>query len=224
MKFSIKLWLVGLAFVGLSGCLYDADARCGPGQVLDSAEACVCAPGNVPVYRAITVLAPTNPTAKRPFTACAPCDANQVVSGDACVCAVGFVRGPTGCVPSNLGATCTADADCATGDQTHCRLPDGYCTKLSCAGLADCNKDADYACATTATPTYCRRPPVGQGRPCTTMGPDPVCSSEAPVCTQNACASAGCHSDADCSPSRKCCDFSKFGQAGLTLCLGGPCP
>lgn len=219
----VRLFSVALAALA-AGCLYSAGDRCGSGQVLDTTEVCVCAPGNVPVYRDITVLSPASPTSKPPFSACTPCGTNEAISGDKCVCAAGFVRGATGCAPSNLGGACTSDADCAAGDQPHCRLPAGYCTKTGCATNADCNVDADYACATTATPTYCQRPPLGQGGACTMTGPDPACSSEAPLCVQNACTAAGCQTDAGCSPSRKCCDFTKFGQPGLTLCLAGACP
>jgi hypothetical protein len=225
MNLSVKVRVLGVALaVAVGACLYDAGAACGPGEVLDPSEVCVCAPGNVPVYRNITVLSPVNPAQKLPFVACQPCGTNETISGDKCVCAAGFVRSATGCVPSNLGATCASDLDCAAGDQPYCRLPGGYCTKANCASSADCNADADYACATTATPPYCKRPPLGQGGACTMMGPDPACMSEAPLCAQNACTAAGCQTDADCSPRRKCCDFSKFGQAGLTLCLAGVCP
>jgi hypothetical protein len=129
-----------------------------------------------------------------------------------------------GCDPSNLGNACASDADCAAGDQKFCRLPEGYCTKQGCAGNADCNTVADYACATTATPPFCKRPPVGEGRACTMMGPDPACGPEAPLCALNRCTVSGCKIDADCSPSRKCCDITKFGQPGLMLCLPGACP
>jgi hypothetical protein len=221
---SMKVWqLVALAVMG-GGCLYHSSDRCGSGEVLDVSDNCVCAPGHVPVYRDITILAPVSPDRARPFSACTPCGANQVISADKCVCAPGFVSGAAGCIPTNLGATCASDADCAAGDQKACRLPEGYCTKASCAANADCNAAADYGCATTANPPYCKRPPVGQGRACTMTGPDPACSSEAPLCVLNACALSGCKTDADCSPSRKCCDFTKFGQPGLTLCWAGACP
>jgi hypothetical protein len=224
MRLSIKGCQLAFALAAMGGgCLYDGSQRCGPGEVLNMGDSCVCAPGHVPVYRDITVLSPVNPAEKKPFTACTPCGTNQVISSEKCVCAPGFVMGAAGCVTSNLGATCAADADCAAGDQKHCRLPEGYCTKASCATSTDCNADADYRCATTATPAYCKRPPVSQGKACTMMGPDPACSSEAPLCVLNACAAAGCKTDVDCSPSRKCCDFTKLGQPGLTLCLGA-CP
>lgn len=225
MKFSIKVRLLGVVVAVAGGCLYNAAERCGPGQLLDDAEVCVCARGHVPVYRDITVLMPTNPMMQqRPFSSCTPCGANEVVSGDKCVCGPGYVLAATGCIPSNLGTACASDADCATGDQRFCRLPEGYCTRQTCATNADCNAAAEYVCETTATPPYCQRPPPGQGRACTMTGPDPTCSTEAPLCVLNACTVSGCQTDAGCSPGRKCCDLTKFGQPGLTLCLKGSCP
>ena len=220
----VGLLMAVLAMIG-GACLYHASERCGPGEVLNEGDICVCAPGNVPVYRPITVLMPVSATAPRPFTECTPCGANQVIAGDKCVCGPGFVQGAAGCVTSNLGATCAADADCAAGDQTYCSLPAGYCTKSGCATSADCNTDADYGCATTATPPYCRRPPLGQGVACTAAQGDPACTSEAPLCVLGGCvAPPGCQTDSDCSPRRKCCDFTHLGQPGLTLCMAGACP
>ena len=238
MKMSVsgKVHLLGAALaasvavvasVGMgmtAGCLYKEGERCGPGAVLDTAEDCVCAPGHVPVYRNITVLSPASPTQVKPFSSCMPCGEHQLVSGDKCVCEAGFVQGTAGCMPSNLGATCTADASCAAGDQKFCSLPAGYCTKSGCATNADCNTDADYACATTATPTFCKRPPLGQGAACTAAQGDPACTAEAPLCVLGGCvAPPGCQTNSDCSPSRKCCDLTNLGQPGLTLCLGA-CP
>ena len=215
-----------LATMG-AGCLYHSSERCSPGEELDDGDSCVCAPGNVPVYRPITVLAPASANEVKPFTACMPCGVNQVIAGDECVCGPGFVKGGAGavCVTSNLGATCTADADCAAGDQKYCSLPAGYCTRSGCATNADCNADADYGCATTATPPYCKRPPLSQGAACTAPQGDPACMSEAPLCVLGGCvAPPGCQTDSDCSPRRKCCDFTHLGQPGLTLCMAGACP
>jgi hypothetical protein len=223
MRLWAKLWLSAALAMGGGGCLYDASTRCGPGEVIADGLMCVCAPGNVPVYRDITVPAPSNPAGQRPFSSCTPCGSNEVASGDKCACALGFVRDAAGCTASNLGVTCASAADCAAGDQTYCRLPEGYCTKMGCATNADCNVEADYGCSTKDSPAYCKRPPVGQGAACTMQGPDPACSAEASLCVLNACSVAGCQTDADCSPRRKCCDLAKFGQPGLTLCLGA-CP
>lgn len=225
MKRATLILRVAIALGALgAGCLYDEAHRCGPNEVLDANEVCVCAPDTVPVYRDIVILQPATPTEKPPFSSCRFCAAHEVVKGDQCVCALGYVASPSGCTPSNLGATCGGDADCATGDQTFCRLPEGYCTKRDCTANADCNAAADYACVTTDTPAYCRRPPVGQGAACTMQGPDPACTMEAPLCVLNKCTPSGCKADSECTPSRKCCDLTKFGQPGLTICFPGACP
>jgi hypothetical protein len=209
-----------LAAVAVS-CLYDPHNRCSAGEQLDENDVCVCLPDHVPIKRDITIVTPT--VGERVPTAyCAPCGDNQVVSNETCVCRSGYVAGPNGCVPSNLGTTCAADADCASGDAKFCRLPDGYCTSSGCATNADCSKDADYACATDPAGSYCKRPPLKQGAPCSTQGMDPVCGTEAPICALGACTVLGCMVDTDCSPSRKCCDLSRF-SPGVTLCLA-VCP
>jgi hypothetical protein len=213
-----------VAVVGLAACLYDPADRCSPGQVVDPGGVCICAPNHVPVRSDITVVMPAAPAAPVPIDHCVPCGERQVVRGDACVCTPGYVTGPGGCVPSNLGAACAGDADCATGDATTCRLPEGYCTTRGCASNAECNADADYACVPDAAAggTYCKRPPLNQDKACTTQGVDPTCGNEAPVCALGACTVLGCAVDTDCSPRRKCCDLSRF-SPGVTLCLEA-CP
>lgn len=145
-----------------------------------------------------------------------------MVASGACVCRPGYVKGASGCVPSNLGSTCTGEADCVSGDAKSCHLPEGYCTSQGCTSNADCSKASDYTCATDSAGAYCKRPPLNQGAPCSTQGVDPVCGAEATICALGACTVMGCAADGDCSPSRKCCDLSRF-SPGVTLCLGS-CP
>lgn len=213
---------VAACLLAAGGCLYNPKDRCSAGEQLDEDDICVCMPNYVPVKRDITVIMPATPTELTPIDHCEPCAANQVVVNGACACQSGYFAGASGCVASNLGTPCGVDADCASGDQKSCRLPEGYCTSAGCATNADCSKDADYACATGTSGTYCKRPPVNQGKACTTQGVDPTCGTEATVCALGACAVYGCTADSDCSPSRKCCDLSAF-SPGATLCLG-TCP
>jgi hypothetical protein len=217
------VWVVAACLAALAaGCLYDPNDRCSAGQQLDVNDVCVCLPDHVSVKRDITIVVPAIPGEHIPAAYCAPCGENQVVSNDVCVCSPGYVAGAGGCVPSNLGSSCAGDADCASGDAKFCRLPQGYCTSTGCTGNDGCSQDADYACAIDPTGNYCKRPPLKQGTPCMTQGMDPVCGDEAPICALGACAVIGCVVDADCSPSRKCCDLSRF-SPGVTLCLGS-CP
>jgi len=205
------------------GCFYNPNDRCSAGQQLNPDDLCVCLPNYVPVKRDITVIMPASSSELLPIDHCEPCAENQVATNGACVCRSGYVPGPSGCVPSNLGTACASDADCASGDQKSCRLPEGYCTSFGCATNADCSKDADYACASDGGGgTYCKRPPLNQGASCSTQGIDPTCGPEATVCALGACTVYGCAVDSDCSPSRKCCDLSAF-SPGATLCLGA-CP
>jgi hypothetical protein len=214
--------LLATYVVAAVGCLYNPSDRCSAGEQLDENDLCVCMPNYVPVKRDVTVIAPASPNEVFPVDHCEPCGANQVVTNGACACASGYVAGPTGCVASNLGTACTGGADCASGDAKSCRLPEGYCTTFGCATNADCGKDADYACASDAGGSYCKRPPLNQGKACSTQGVDPTCGPEATVCALGSCTVYGCSVDSDCSPSRKCCDLSAV-SPGTTLCLGS-CP
>ncbi len=218
--------MAALSLCLLAGCLYDANDLCGPGEMISEATStCVCADNHVPVVRDISILVPTNPTAEPPRAGCEACGTNEEAVGNECKCVAGFVRGANGCVESNLGASCASDADCAVGDNTYCRLPDGYCTSTGCASSDECNVDADYACDASEATAFCRRPPVGEGAVCSGQGPDPACSAEAPICASGTCHVAACVTDDDCSPSRDCCDLSAFtGQSGFTLCMAGGCP
>ena len=215
-----------LAFVVVSGCLYDRDDICGPGEIFNHDNfACVCAENHVPNQRDITIVVSSNPTAAPPRAGCRPCGMNSHAENTECKCNDGFVQNGDDCVPSNLGASCASDADCASGEHTYCRLPEGYCTTSGCTSNANCPIESDFACVDDTAEPYCRRPPQGQGASCTQMGPDPACDPESPFCALGTCHTSGCTSDDDCSPSRTCCDLSAVsGQPGLTLCIAGECP
>lgn len=222
MRLSRLLATLSLALS--TACAFDADERCGPGEFLNEAGSCACSPNHVPDPRGIMVLVNDNPTAPAPREGCVACGANEEVKNDACVCVAGMVRGASGCQASDLGKSCTSSADCAGGDATFCRLPEGYCTTAACSASAPCNAEADYRCEGSGADAYCQRAPQGQGAACTMQGPDPMCSAEAPFCASNTCHVPGCMTDDDCSPSRNCCDLSAFGAPGLTLCMAGGCP
>ena len=217
--------LLGLVLVS-AACVYHSDHVCSPGEVQDPVtDACVCAANSIPVKRPINVLFPQ--ATDQPLIAmCTPCGDHATVADGACVCDAGYVKGTTGCVSSNLGATCASDNDCLDGDANHCQIAvgaaAGYCTTTGCTANADCNASADYACAVSASPTFCRRPPLTQGKACTTQGIDPTCGAEAPICALSQCITIVCTVDSDCSPSRKCCDLSavmKDLHACLETCL-----
>jgi len=214
--------LTGAIIATGSACIYHADDPCSPGEVQDPGTGeCVCAPNAIPIARPITVLQP-HPGDQPLVAMCVPCGAHEQIAAGACVCVAGYVKGTSGCVLSNLGAACVSDGDCLDGDANHCQLgmggATGYCTTTACASNGDC-QGANYACVTGASGAYCRRPPLNEGNACTTQTIDPACGAEAPLCLLGHCTLIGCAGDGDCSPSRKCCDLSKFQAGAPPACL-----
>ena len=218
--------LLGLLAVP-AACIYDKNDACSPGEVKDpTTDACVCPPNSIPVKRPITVLG-AQPTDQPLISMCQVCTEHSSVVNGACVCDSGFVMGTSGCVESNLGATCASDNDCLNGDSHHCQIAtgatSGYCTTTGCTSNAECKTAAHYACVTNADTSFCRRPPMplNEGNACTMQGLDPTCGAEAPVCLIGKCVAIGCTDDTGCSPTRKCCDLSALSpqSAGVHACL-----
>jgi hypothetical protein len=94
----------------------------------------------------------------------------------------------------------------------------GYCTSAGCAATAEC--PTGYTCRKRGAPSHCARPPVGQGRPCTTAAE--CAGTEATYCESNTlkqCLVEGCSAaQNDCASGYTCCDLAKLGLA-KTLCL-----
>jgi hypothetical protein len=223
VRYSIGIWssdgavypivlCAGLAAV-IAGCVYDADDRCGPGQLLYDESRCICAEGAVLTAQG-----------------CVPCAENEVVGGSACVCAEGFWRptADTTCqaVPSALGVACdVTGAPCSDPSYNLCFAATGtagYCTS-ECTTSEECA--GGYVCDAVAAPPYCRRPPTGFGRACAT---DADCAStEATYCESSTlyqCVVRDCSpANQDCFPGTQCCDLSQFGVPA-PLCLpNGAC-
>ncbi len=217
------------ALIFATGCLYDGDDRCGPGEVLGD-TGCICADGLVPIARPITAL---DPNVEVPREGCQACGDNERADGESCVCADGFERAAEGaaCMPSNVGVECLEDAICSSGSNPHCEMPAlasmGYCTRLGCSSDEECNTGGGYRCVNDGGRSYCRRPPLGEGAACTpSQAPPPHagCTAEAPICNiDQTCVQAGCVEDSDCSYGRSCCDLSQFTGFPTFLCLRG-CP
>ena len=197
----------------ISGCLYDAEVPCSPGQVLVNDAVCVCAEGS-----ALT------------DQGCVPCGQNEVAGANGCVCADGTSRAAEGAPceagPSALGVACdTQGAPCSDAAYNVCHVTSdsggsatgGYCTE-ACTSSEDC--EGGYACDVAATPTYCRRPPTGMGLACASN--DDCAGNEASFCEGfmlHQCVVANCSTAAqDCFPGTKCCDFTAFG-APAPFCL-----
>ncbi len=197
-------------FVVAAGCVLDPDDRCGPNQVIwGDDQRCVCAAG----------------TAYTP-EGCVPCAENEVSSPAGCVCAPDYARPAPGAVcervPDGVGTPCTGDASCLNPAYPHCQvspLGDGYCTIAGCVTNADC--DAGYAC-TLATPSYCRRPPVGAGKPCS--APADCAGTEALFCdliVTQGCLEQDCTKTPDsCFTGTECCDLARYNLPKLCVAQG----
>ena len=186
------------------GCVLDPDDRCGPNQVAwEGDERCVCAPGSA-------------------YTpdGCVPCGEHEVVTPTGCSCDTGFSRGGDGVcaeVVGGIGTACTTDAECANPAYPHCQTSPGgnYCTSLNCE--AGC--DADFSCNLAASPSYCLRPPTGNGNACTS---DADCAGkDANYCelfVSHTCLVNNCTASPDsCFTGSECCEFP--GTPIPSLCL-----
>lgn len=238
--------VLGVSLASVAACVYDADQRCGPGQVLEKegSESCVCAKG----YAATT-------------TGCVLCAANEEVGATGCVCKAGYGRasaaapcaacgenevvgatGACGCAPgftkSSAGAVCvaaaaaqgvacdTASKPCADATYSYCHAvagTAGYCTTQGCTSDTACT--GGYVCDLAGAPAYCRRPPVGAGVTCTT---DADCAgTEATYCdtfVTMTCLVQGCTLTPDnCFAGTECCDLSAYGIAQPLCVAAGGC-
>jgi hypothetical protein len=204
----MALILPGAIAAVWSGCVLDASDRCGPNQMVSGEiEVCVCVPNAV--YTAM---------------GCVLCGANEVPGATACECATGFARGGSGAcepVPAGLGVACTAATPCTDTTYNTCAsapIGDGYCTSTGCASNADCT--GGYACDLTASPPYCKRPPLGAGMSCTSNAD--CAGTEATYCdtfVQHACLVEGCAvSPNNCFSGTECCDLSAFGIP-MPICI-----
>jgi len=202
--------LLGLTLLGgASSCLYDSADRCDPNQRFDEPTGiCVCT-GN-------TITGDHG---------CTPCGENQVAMNDSCVCADGYemAGGVCAIAPKGLGAACDpAGVACADATYSQCRVDktDGYCTN-SCSTTADCS--SGYACDTAASPSTCKRPPIGQGMTCAS---DKDCAGgEALHCetiSGHVCLQSACTASSDCFIGYSCCPLKSL--VGTNLCVPKGCP
>jgi hypothetical protein len=202
--------------VATTACVYDPDQRCGENQILSSdGRQCSCVPGAVMTAHGCTL-----------------CGLNEVPGNGVCDCAAGYVR-PTlnaACeeAPSAMGMACdTSGAPCTDSTYATCHVTGGstgYCTNAGCTSSADCQ--GGYACDTTATPPFCKRPPVGAGLACQSSAD--CAGTEATYCdlvVTHQCLVQGCkRTPDDCFSGTVCCDLSTFGVAQPICVLPGTCP
>lgn len=208
------------ALFWLSGCIYDADNRCGPHQHYGNGQ-CICDEG----------------TRQNEFRdGCVPCGEHEVGVSTACVCEAGYSRASEGaaCMPVSeaLGRPCEAATGCSDETYSYCYGPskgEPYCTLTGCTKTAECG--GGFACDTKATPTVCTKLPTGLGTKCDS---DSQCAGfEANDCETNVlniCMVSGCTSkDVTCFAGSVCCDYSALALP-LSLCIplenldNGKCP
>ena len=194
------LWSSGLLSLALSACVYDGSQRCGPHQVLLTDDRCACDDGYVPGT-----------------SGCVPCGDDERESNGECVCVDGYARPAEGAacevIPAELGTACdTESAPCAAGKYPVCHVTDGtqgYCTSV-CSSSTDC--DGGYRCHLDDADSYCRRPPLGYGKSCTTD--DECADGDATFCEtlQSHLCLVPCAAGKTnvCFEGEVCCDFTVF--------------
>jgi len=197
----------------VGACTFDPDDRCGPHQkIYGDNESCVCVEG-----AALTA------------TGCVPCGEHEVAGSASCVCASGYSRSAEGAacepVPQGFGAACSADQPCSDATYGHCQpaaSETGYCTSVGCASSSECS--GGYACDLSASPSVCKRPPLGQGKSC--VSASDCAGSEATFCETfmvHQCLVQNCTlSPNDCFEGWVCMDLSMFGLPNL--CTPGSAP
>jgi len=210
--------------LGMVACVYDPNHRCDANQVLAS-ETCIC--DKSAGYATSS-------------SGCVLCGAHQVPGESGCACASGYAQqsndGPCEPIPETLGTECdtASSSACADAKVNYCFATSGttgYCTSSGCSTNGDCT--GGYICNTSASPSYCRRPPTGVGEACATS--DDCANYEANFCDamQQKCLMAGCKtSPDDCFPGYACCPLSTMGgslpggPASLpNVCMStGSCP
>lgn len=208
------LALVGGALAG--ACTLDSADRCSPNQVyVESTKTCMCA-------------ADTVATA----TGCVRCGEHEIAGPAGCACEDGFSRASAGaaCEPKvdGSGEACDAAAatPCSDPKFSHCEPSQfgSYCTSTGCTASADCPDG--FACDTAASPSVCRRPPVGLAKSCTSSAD--CADSEATYCdtfATHACLVQGCTVAPDnCFEGWDCCDLSQFGVPQPICVAAGGCP
>lgn len=233
LRWVLATWLA-------SGCVLDPDDRCGPYQTLwGDDQRCICEDGAaytptgcVPC-KENEVVTPAGcaclPGFGRANAAelCAPCGEHEVSSVTGCICEAGFSRAALGAPCTDLdlggaGSACSSDAECMNVTFSRCQLRSngtGYCTNQGCTTNADCAQG--FSCIGSSSPSTCRLPPDGAGRPCAT--PQDCADSEALFCdtlVSQTCLVQDCSLESnDCFPGGECCDVG-LGLPPLCIAAG----
>lgn len=141
------------------------------------------------------------------------CGDNQVLQNGLCRCVEDAKLIGNECIVVDAavvpemgqGAACEPTTQpCMDPAFPHCqKAPSGayYCTSTGCTRNDDCTNG--YLCVAATSPSYCRRPYVGQATPCETSadcaGYDAtLCSTLAKVCLVRDCVADACDPDWSC--------------------------
>jgi hypothetical protein len=196
--------------------------KCDAHQVpSNSSEAhiCVCEPGAITNANGI---------------GCSPCGTNEEAKDNLCVCKEGLARAgaDAGCVPSELGAACSGEAECPSM-YPFCAAASsgsGYCTVRDCMRNADCPDT--YTCEEQSGTRYCKQAPSGLGAACSSN--DDCADFEASTCDlvqTRTCILRGCvEGTIRCPNEWGCCDFSALAGVPVSVCIrpsgliDGTCP
>lgn len=240
-----KILRVSAIALPVVGCIYDKDERCGEGQVLETegSESCICAEGYATTATGC-VACKENEVAGASGCVCKPkygrttekgaceaCGEHEVTGATgACECEPGFSKESpkAACepLPAGVGVACDATTPCTDTTYNYCytgSATTGYCTTQGCASTDDCSNG--YMCDLTATPTYCRRAPLGAGKTCAS---DADCAgTEATYCDTyqtKSCLVQGCTVTPDnCFTGTECCDLSAYGIVQPLCIAAGAC-
>jgi len=230
----------GAATLWAAACVYDADRRCDTNQTEIEDDRCVCQEGFIPqaggcvpcgeheIARGDTCVCAPGYGLGADARSCEACAQGEVQVDGVCACEPGAERDPSTqlCTQSGLGATCSADADCNDAAYPICHIEgaSGYCTRQGCAAADDCG--GAFACDTSTAPSYCRRPPLGQGATCSSNAD--CAGTQATYCdtfSSNLCLVEGCTpGGSDCFIGWSCCDLSSLGLDRQLCVTDGSCP
>jgi hypothetical protein len=157
------------------------------------------------------------------------CGDDRHLEGRVCVCNAGSEERNGVCEAAlpdagagGPGADCAADEDCEAAEHSICkRTPSGggYCTRAECASDEDCPQS--FFCVSDVSPSFCSRPPTGQGESCSSSAD---CQSfDATFCGVGDPRGATCWvpdcTDDSCEPGYMCFDLSQLLPGAPKACV-----
>ena len=157
------------------------------------------------------------------------CGDDRHLDGRVCVCNAGTREQNGVCVMAvpdagagAPGAECKQDEDCEADEHRLCKRTasgGGYCTRSECAANEDCPQS--FFCVTDAAPSFCSRPPTGQGEHCSSSAD--CAGFDATFCGVGDPRGATCWvpdcTDGSCEPGYMCYDLSQLLPGAPKACV-----